>query len=236
VPADVLIAAGLAGVAYLTSPYVAGSLARRVVWSGDRRSRKVAITFDDGPDPRYTPRCLEILRSHGVRATFFLVGEQVQQRPELAREIKRCGHDIGNHTWSHRRHWLLTPATARAEVRRAADAIREAVGAPPRFFRPAYGAMNIFTYCEARRLGELCVMWSLPARDWRHGRTADGLVERVGQRLRGGSIVLLHDSRGAPGAPAVMLEALPGILAEVKRQQFEPVTVSEMLDGTARRA
>jgi peptidoglycan/xylan/chitin deacetylase (PgdA/CDA1 family) len=236
VATDLLIGTGLAVAAYHLSPYLVGSLAGRVVWTGDGRSRKIALTFDDGPDPRYTPRCLELLAAHGVRASFFLVGERARRHPDLARAIRAGGHDIGNHTWSHRYHWLLAPEAARIEVRRGAEAIGDVIGEMPPFFRPPFGAMNASSYREARRLDERCVMWSLPGRDWQRGLVPETIARRITGRLRGGAIVLLHDGGGAEGAPQVMLEALPRILTAAKQQGFPLVSLSGMLDGTGRGA
>lgn len=218
-------------VIYHLSPYLWGFWCHRITRNGDTSSGKVALTFDDGPDPRYTPRCLEILKAHQVHAAFFLVGRKVTRYPELAREIRVRGHDVGNHTLGHRHHWLLLPQKAKAEVREGARAITEAVGQPPRFFRPPYGEMNLFGYREALRLRERCVFWSFPVRDWRRGRSVDWIVKRVSSRLRAGAIILLHDSGGAEGAPAVMLEALPGIIHEVRRHGLEFVSLSEIMNG-----
>lgn len=225
----VMAAAGVS--IYHVGPYLLGHRTRGIALRGDASSRKVALTFDDGPDPRYTPRCLEILAAHGVKGAFFLIGRKVRQYPGLAREIAACGHDVGNHTWSHRRHWILSPEKARVEVREGARAITEVLGAPPRLFRPPWGQMNLFTFLEAVRLEERCVFWSLPARDYRRGLSPGWIVTRVARRLRGGAIVLLHDSGGPEGAPGVMVEALPGIIREAKRQGFQLVPVGEMLDG-----
>lgn len=227
----ILALAGVGGICiYCFSPYLWGFWNHGITRNGGTSSRKVALTFDDGPDPRYTTRCLDILKAHQVCATFFLVGEKVKRYPELAQEIRAQGHDVGNHTWGHRHHWLLSPKKAKVEVREGAGAIMEAIGEPPRFFRPPYGMMNLFSYREAVRLQEQCVLGSIPVMDWRRGRSADWIIRRITSRLRGGAIVLLHDSGGAEGAPEVMLRALPDIIHETKRRGFQLVSLSEMMD------
>lgn len=216
---------------YLLGPYLHGLARPGIRRRGSPRSRQVALTFDDGPDPRYTPRCLEILQAHQIHATFFLVGQRVRRHPDLARQIRAHGHDVGNHTWSHRHHWLLAPRGARDEVREGSRAIREILGEPERYFRPPFGVMNLASYREAVRLGERCVLWSIAARDWQAGCSADAIATRVSTRLRGGAIVLLHDGGGTEGAPEAMLEALPEIIVEAKRREFRLVALSEMTDG-----
>jgi len=216
---------------YLLGPYLLGCWSDRLTRRGNARSRQVALTFDDGPDPRYTPRCLEILKAHDIHATFFLIGEQVRRHPDLARQIRAQGHDVGNHTWSHRHHWLIAPRRAIDEVRKGSRAISEVIGEPPRYFRPPYGVMNLFSYREAARLGERCVLWSISAKDWEAGRSAATLAGSVRTLLTGGAIVLLHDSRGAEGAPEAMLGALPDIISEAKRRGLRLVALSEMIHG-----
>lgn len=224
--------AGVGGISiYHLGPYLWGSWSHGITRNGNASSQKVALTFDDGPDPRYTPRCLEILKAHQVHATFFLVGEQVRRYPDLAREIRAQGHDVGNHTWGHRHHWLLSPQKAKVEVREGARVIMEVIGERPRFFRPPFGEMNLFSYWAAACLKERCVLWSIAAKDWQRGRSAAWITRGVTSRLRGGAIVLLHDSGGAEGAPEAMLQALPDIICETKRQGFQLVSLSQMMDG-----
>lgn len=216
--------------AYLLGPYLFGLWSHGITRKGKAGSGQVALTFDDGPDPGYTPRCLEILEAHHVHATFFLVGQQVRRYPDLTRQIRAHGHDVGNHTWSHQHHWLLAPRRAMDEVREGSRAISETIGEPPRYFRPPFGVMNLFSYGEAARLGERCVLWSIAAKDWEGGRSANMIAGTVCTLLKGGAIVLLHDCGGAEGAPEAMLRALPDIISEAKRRGFRLVALSEMIE------
>ena len=215
--------------AYLLGPYLYGLWSRGIIWGGRAGSSQVALTFDDGPDPRYTPRCLEILKAHQIRATFFLVGRQVRRYPDLARQIRADGHDVGNHTWSHQRHWLIVPRRAMEEVREGSMAISEIIGETPRYFRPPFGVMTLSSYREAALLGQRCVLWSIAAKDWEGGRSASMIAGTVCPRLKDGAIVLLHDSGAARGAPEAMLTALPDIIREAKRRGFRLVPLSEMI-------
>ncbi len=108
-------------------------------WRGPRLSGKVALTFDDGPDAAHTPRVLDVLAAHGIKASFFLIGERAAREPALARRIAEEGHDLGNHTWSHRSLWLSGPRETARQVGQGHAAIAEAAGAAPRFFRPPWG-------------------------------------------------------------------------------------------------
>ena len=229
-----LVAAVLLTSAYTVGPYLWGLSIRSVVKRGNSSSKKVALTFDDGPDPRYTPRCLEILNAHRVQGTFFLIGQKVKMYPDLVRQILAQGHDVGNHTYSHQHHWTIGPIRAMRDVRQGDAEIARAVGKGPQFFRPSYGVMNLFTYWQARRLGQRCVLWSIIANDWEGGaggRSAETIAATVNTSLEGGAIILLHDSGGAERAPETMLEALPGIISEAKRRGLHPVAMREMLEG-----
>jgi len=226
-------AAVLLILGYTEGPYLWGKLARSVVRHGDSAAKEIAITFDDGPDPQYTPRCLDILRSHDVHATFFLIGEKAKRYPDLVRQILARGHDVGSHTWSHQHHWIIGPLKAMREVRQANAELAATIGAMPRYFRPAYGIMNVFSYWQARRQQQRCVLWSVAGNDWEGGaggRSAKTIADSISGSLENGSIVLLHDSGGADGAPDTMLVALPDIISEAKRRGLRPVAISEMLE------
>ena len=130
------------------------------VWRGPRAGRKVALTFDDGPDPEQTPRVLDILAAHGAKATFFLIGERAEKAAAVARRIAEGGHDLGNHTLSHRSLWLSGPRETARQVNQGHEAIAQAAGAPPKFFRPPWGMTNLALFPLLHRLGTRCVFWT----------------------------------------------------------------------------
>ena len=144
-----------AAVPALWAGYTWGShlLTLGSVWRGPRAGRKVALTFDDGPDPEQTPRVLDLLAAHGAKATFFLIGERAARAGALVRRIAAAGHDLGNHTWSHRSLWLSGPAETGRQVRQGHDAIAQVAGAAPRFFRPPWGMTNLALFAALRGLG-----------------------------------------------------------------------------------
>jgi peptidoglycan/xylan/chitin deacetylase (PgdA/CDA1 family) len=159
---------------------------------------EVALTFDDGPNDATTEALLDVLARHGTRATFFMIGRFVRQRPALARRVHAAGHLLGNHTQTH--PWLATLSSGRieAELRACNQALEDAIGAPVRYFRPPHGARRPFVLRAARELGLTTVQWNIMAQDWKPIGSAailaniDHGLERC--RRRGvGANILLHD-------------------------------------------
>ncbi len=140
--------------------------------------RKLAITFDDGPNPAITPRLLDLLDRCQARATFFVIGRFARECPELLRETIARGHVLGNHTETHPNLFWLTPQQIRDELRRCNDAIINATGAPPKWFRPPFGLRNPWVAPAAQQLAQRVLMWTLIPGDWRSG-TAEWLIRRM---------------------------------------------------------
>ena len=230
--ARLLAAVGLlaAPIGYtLGTQFVAGTLARGVIRRGPDR-RRIALTFDDGPDPSHTPRILEALATAEVRATFFVVGRRVEAAPGVAREIASAGHDLGNHTYSHRHFWTLPPRASREEVDRGAAAITAATGHPPRYFRPPWGTFNWAAYARAGEIGELRVLWSVRPEGWLSPAPAARMAAFVVGHAHPGAIVDLHDRGGHPSTPAETCAALPSMIAGLRDLGYEVVPLSELLD------
>ncbi len=183
--------------------------------SGVGRLDHIALTFDDGPDPRSTPKVLEALDSLGWRATFFVLGGRVREARGLTKEIVARGHEIGIHGDQHTSH-LRRPATWTVpDVRRARDTVEEVTGESPRWFRPPYGALSASSLVAARRAGLQLVLWTTWGRDWRADATGRTVAADVRRTFVPGATVLLHDSdiTSASGSWKATLDALP-ILAE----------------------
>lgn len=176
---------------------------------GTGNSGTIALTFDDGPNPRVTADLLSLLERNGAKATFFLIGKFAREEPALAREIAKRGHSLGNHTETHPSLVFLSPSRIRDELARCDEAIADATGAPPRWMRPPYGFRSPFLsgIARERRYGGV-VMWSRMARDWAP-QPAEGVVNRLGA-AKGGDIVLLHDGdhRAMGGDRAHTVKAL----------------------------
>ena len=195
---------------------------------GPSRQGRVALTFDDGPDPDATEAVLDELDGLGARATFFLVGEQLVDHGEIGGELVRRGHRIGLHCFRHQAMGELGKEETREDLLLALDAIESATGERPRLFRPTYGWLGEESYAAARELGLEIVYWSAWGMDW-EPLPPERIVDLVLRDLRSGTIVLLHDSpRYAPRTSAVStVRALPAIVQACAERGLEPVVLGE---------
>ncbi|MEZ7003686.1 polysaccharide deacetylase family protein [Streptomyces sp. AD55] len=186
--------------------------------AGQGRPGHVALTFDDGPHPESTPRFLDALDALDVRATFFLLGENVVRHPALARELSRRGHELAVHGWTHDQPWLPSPVRDTRELLRAAHAVGEAGDAAPRWYRPPYGILTSGRWAAARRAGLRPVLWSAWGKDWRADATPASVRATAASALRGGGTLLLHDTdhTSAPGSWRATLGALPEIVGDCR--------------------
>jgi peptidoglycan/xylan/chitin deacetylase (PgdA/CDA1 family) len=194
-----------------------------------RVSRGIAITFDDGPHAEGTPAVLAALARAQVRATFFLVGEQVARLPGLAAEIAAAGHEIGSH--GHRHTLLLrrTPWALADDLDRAAEAIAAATGRAPRLYRPPYGVLSLAALQLVRRRGWSPLLWSRWGRDWEARATVDSIAARATRLLGAGDVVLLHDADhySSSGSWKKTAAALPRILEAAVATGEELVPASD---------
>jgi peptidoglycan/xylan/chitin deacetylase (PgdA/CDA1 family) len=181
----------------------------------------VALTFDDGPGP-YTDGLLDVLKREGVRATFFLIGENVHGFPSAVRREVMEGHEIGDHSWNHPQLTALSTAAVRAQIQRTQDVITKASGGiKPTIMRPPYGATNKRV---GQTIGMPLILWSVDTEDWRFMNTARDT--RVGiKEPKSGGIILFHDIH----KPSV--QAIPAVIEGLKRRGFTFVTVSELFEG-----
>ncbi|MDP1808721.1 MAG: polysaccharide deacetylase family protein [Actinomycetota bacterium] len=200
-----------------------------------RRGRNhphVALTFDDGPSPEYTPKILDVLKEKEAKAAFFMVGKHVEKYPDVARRVFAEGHDIGNHTYSHRD---LVPAgrkTILAELNKTEQIILRVVGVRTRLFRPPRGIISNAGRKLLVELGYTIAMWTVSAVDWR-GRSPKAIVGRIMRHIKTGGVILFHDSgavvrrEGADRGNTV--EALPLVIDELRRHGYEIVPLSQMI-------
>jgi len=216
------------------------SMAPRGQWYGrtftglKAGTRQLALTYDDGPNDPHTFRLLEVLARHNVRATFFLIGRYVKQRPDIAREVLRAGHVVGNHTFSHPNLIFVSARHTREQLVDCEQALTDAVGEHSRLFRPPFGGRRPSTLRIARTLGLEPVMWRVTGWDWK-GKPAEYVERRVMQQVRGGDVILLHDGGhltfGADRSPTVI--ATDRLITRYKSEGYEFVTVSEMMEKRA---
>jgi peptidoglycan/xylan/chitin deacetylase (PgdA/CDA1 family) len=199
-----------------------------VVRRGPRGSRRVALTFDDGPDPEWTPRVLALLAERGVRGSFFLVGARAARAPHVVRRIVADGHEVGNHGWAHRSLWLCGPRRTGVEIGRCQAVLTDLTGRAPALFRPPWGMVNAATLPALRRHGLTCVFWTVQPEGLRPASPALQARRTLG-RARPGAILDLHDAEGLPGAPRRLCEALPAMIDGLRRAGYEFATVGELL-------
>lgn len=205
----------------LTIPPVHRHLVPRL--SGSTPARHVALTFDDGPDPASTPAFLDLLSTLDVRATFFVLGGQLERAPHLGRRIVEEGHEVAAHGWRHRPHLLRAPWRVRADVERTVRCIRHTCGVTPAYWRPPNGIVTGAGLLAARRCGLRPVLWTADGQDWAPGADGGSVLGRLQSRLRAGGVVLLHDSdiTSAPGSWRSALAALPGLVEHCRTQGWE---------------
>ncbi|GAC1305384.1 MAG: polysaccharide deacetylase family protein [Vulcanimicrobiaceae bacterium] len=189
-----LVALGAAGyVGYEALEEPGNQLFGKTLVRGAPTEREVALTYDDGPNPPYTERILDVLARERVPATFFVVGRAAAAYPATIRRIVRDGHTLGNHTWDHPHLIVQSRAAMRAELARTDATLAKITGLHPRLMRPPFGARDFAVMAEMRRLGYRVVMWSVPLPgDWDQpgDRT---IARRVTDRVTDGSIIVLHD-------------------------------------------
>jgi len=217
------------GIRFASSSFVRPLLGSFLLWRVPTDRPAVALTFDDGPDPRYTEAFLAALE--GAQATFFVLGESVERWPYLARAIVEAGHEIAVHGYSHRTMTRTLPLATLRDLRKARRAIIEATGVTPGFYRPAYGRFNLVSWIEASRLGLRRTLWTAGARDWESQSTPGQITQRILSAAEPGAIFLLHDADGDPGAPRNTLAAIPGILTGLSERALRTVTLSDLVEG-----
>ncbi|MCE9634213.1 MAG: polysaccharide deacetylase family protein [Planctomycetes bacterium] len=222
------VAAVVRGVASMRS-----SLIERTAWrSGDLDDRRIALTFDDGPHPVWTPRVLDALRARGVRATFFVVGANARRHPELVRRMVEEGHDVGCHGDSHSPWTAFFPrGRMEREVVACLDAVRAAAGVTPRLHRPPYGLRSPAHAGLAARQDLVVVGMARRGHDKDAGATADAVSAAVTAAARPGEILALHDGdeHGREDVACAAAGALPSVLDALVARGLRPVAVSDLL-------
>jgi len=234
------LALGLAGIGLARALYVvarskhgvssdAHKRANRqgvIYWHGSLARNHVALTFDDGPHAPYTSQLLDVLQANATRATFFLLGANVDADPASAKAIADAGHAIGNHGYTHRSMVLETRSEVQRQIETSEAAILKATGVRPRVFRPPYGAIDRVTLDKSKQLGYIAVEWSVSSKDWKRPGV-DAIVENVLSHLHNGAIVLMHDGGGDR---TQTVAAVARLIPELKRRGYQLVTIPELLE------
>ncbi len=189
----------------------------------DPKHKAIALTFDDGPWPKTTTQILDILKKNNIKATFFWVGRYLQTYPELGKQVAAAGHAIGNHTWSHQYIKYNEDGAAR-EIDRTSSLIEEVTGVKTSMFRPPGGILNNGLTAYAQKKNYAVIMWSADSFDWR--TATQSLIDNVMSQANSGGIVLMHDGGGNRSRT---VQALPDIIARLRKEGYKFVTVPELL-------
>jgi peptidoglycan/xylan/chitin deacetylase (PgdA/CDA1 family) len=194
-------------------------------------SRLLALTYDDGPNDPYTWRMMEVLERHRAKATFFLLGRFVEQKPEIVRVLAAAGHAIGSHTWDHPNLIFSSVAEVRRQLEMTQQAILDATGVKTRLFRPPFGGRRPASLRVARSLGLQPVMWSVTCYDWK-AMSASEIVGHAERQIRGGDVILLHDGghREMAADRSRSVEASDRILSRYLAEGYEFVTIPQMME------
>ena len=197
------------------------------ICKAETEEKKIALTFDDGPSPLYTEKLLALLEKHGVKATFFIIGENAAENPEPVRAIAAAGHEIGNHTYTHAHLNKLSAERVKEEIEKTEKILTELAGTRPHLFRPPGGLTSPGADRLIEEAGLRSILWSVDTRDWSLP-PASRIIRTVREEISPGAILLFHDLN-RKGLPT--LDALEILLPELLAQGYEFVTVSELLAG-----
>ena len=203
-----------------------GSFGVEVIWQLPVAEPTVAVSFDDGPHPHYTPLVLDTLKRHGVPATFFTIGIHAHAHPDLVRRARDEGHEIGNHTWSHPDLSQVTQQEADRQLSRTHDLLCKVAGQPPALFRPPYGKVDAVGLLAAAAHGYHVALWSETLRGAHAAQDATAAIRDIGN----GGIVLMHD--GGPAASMALVRVLGSFLTRLKRRGFAFATVGELASAS----
>jgi peptidoglycan/xylan/chitin deacetylase (PgdA/CDA1 family) len=197
---------------------------------GSQETKQLALTYDDGPNDPHTLRLLEVLAKHEVRATFFVVGRYVTQRPDIVRAIAQAGHVVGNHTFTHPLLIFKSAAEIRKELSDCRAALQDAIGEHSNLFRPPFGGRRPAVLRTTRELGLKPVMWNVTGYDW-NAPLSEMIEKKVSSQIRGGNVILLHDGghkqMGADRSQTVV--ATDRLITRYKNEGYEFETVPAMM-------
>jgi peptidoglycan/xylan/chitin deacetylase (PgdA/CDA1 family) len=197
-----------------------------ILWHGSKDLPEIALTFDDGPNSKYTPKILDILRDNDVKATFFVLGKFIENNKDILTREADEGHIIGNHTFTHAKGTITDIKKINRELVKTDKLITEFSGENVKYFRPPFGFENWRFLTEAELMDYTVVLWSLDVGDWNKKKTEKEITSKIFKLAKNGSIILLHD--GGTSREAV-INSLPVIIKGLKSRGYKFVTIDEMI-------
>ncbi|WP_156926716.1 polysaccharide deacetylase family protein [Cohnella panacarvi] len=222
---------------YAFLPAIVSRLFGFRVFMRGKSETEIALTFDDGPDPEYTPKLLDLLKSRGAKATFFVVGENAEKHPDIIARIHEEGHLLAIHNYVHNSNWFMRPSAVKKQIQRTSDVIERITGTKPKYYRPPWGIVNLFDFASKGRVQ--IVLWTSMFGDWSAKVGADKLYRRMRSKLKPGEVFLLHDCGTTFGAdrdaPAHTIAALSRILEDGREQGLKFVGIDELIASTEAR-
>lgn len=214
-------------IGYAIAPnYYVRNKSKQVVRTLPYKGKKIALTFDDGPDRRYTEKVLDVLKKYQIKATFFVVAEKVTANKTIIERMQKEGHVIGLHSLKHKSAWLMPPWEAIEEIPKALKVLQDC-GIEVTYFRPPWGTFNLLTLWQARKHHLKTILWSVEAYDWRQNMTGNRIRDILLDRVKVKDIIVLHDSGGAPWAPLNTIDGLKKTLPIWLNQGYEFITIDE---------
>jgi peptidoglycan/xylan/chitin deacetylase (PgdA/CDA1 family) len=200
----------------------------RTHYSGNGVQKLAALTFDDGPESELTPQILDILDDYDIKATFFVIGQNAARHTDVLKDISDRGHEIGNHSWSHKYLPKISKSSKENEILKTEQLLIDILGEHTPIFRPPYGAVKAQDKQLIDSLGYKIVNWSVDTRDWA-GTSGEQMMKYVKQQLKPGGIILMHNS-GNTKTVKNMMSILPTMIEWIREQGYEFVTITEILD------
>lgn len=184
------------------------------------------LTFDDGPDEKYTSHLLDLLKKYNVKATFFMVATFAKENPIIVNRVKEEGHLIGIHSFEHKNALFQSKSYTSYDFEQSVKIMKE-LGVNLKYYRPPWGHFNIFTNYEMKKHNLDKVLWDVMAQDWRGNTTADKICDKLLRRSKNGSIICLHDGRGENDAPLRTIKALEKAIPIWKKEGYKFLTMEE---------
>lgn len=217
-------------VIYWLIPYFLTRVIGIGILKQNNHSAKIAFTFDDGPNPIYTPQLLDLLKLYNIKATFFVVGSKAEKYPELIERMHAEGHLIGLHNYIHKSNWIMFPWTIRRHLMKSASIIERITGQRPIYYRPPWGLMNLFDFFLLKQFK--MILWSVMAEDWRSKGGSEKIKNRLLESIKSGDVILLHDCGNTFGAdenaPINTINALKDVFKEISNRGIASVRIDEL--------